>query len=265
MRVGRNPSLGIRLEMSLLKRMMETPVKARHALCTHVHGKHTNHMHTQNLANVYHLSVSVSPCVYLSLSVSLCLTHTLHIPFTDTWHTYALNIPTVHTLIHILIPHPHIILYVHTIHVLHIYCKPTITCTYTSSPHMNCSTHISHMYYTCTHTYTGTHKTYTSSHIYMHTTLHGKYMQYTHSMCTCTVNIQKSYIHGKHILHIHYIHMYSVVHTTQHQVDTYVATDLASETCLQYRTEAWFSPQATEILQVPTGKAGESSRIFYFQ
>lgn len=143
MRVGRNPSLGIRLEMSLLKRMMETPVKARHALCTHVHGKHTNHMHTQNLANVYHLSVSVSPCVYLSLSVSLCLTHTLHIPFTDTWHTYALNIPTVHTLIHILTPHPHIILYVHTIHVLHIYCKPTITCTYTSSPHMNCSTHIS--------------------------------------------------------------------------------------------------------------------------
>lgn len=80
-------------------------------------------------------------------------------------------------------------------------------------PPMNCSLHTSHMYYTHTHAHTATHNTYTSSDIHMHTTHHGKYMLYPHYMCTCTVNIQTSYIYGERIFHSHYIHMYTVMDT----------------------------------------------------
>ena len=96
--------------------------------------------------------------------------------------------------------------YVHTIHILYIHCKPTITCTYTSHPTHECSTNTSDMYYTHTHAHTATHKTYTSSDIHMHSTHHGKYILYTHYMCTCTLTHKHHTSWQTHIAYTLYTH-----------------------------------------------------------
>lgn len=75
------PQPGIRLGTFVLKHVLEAAIKAKHALCTRTHGKHTDYVHTQLM--------------------QVCITHTLHLhtPLKDRWHPHALSTLTVHTTI----------------------------------------------------------------------------------------------------------------------------------------------------------------------